>query len=127
MNQRNLLIQTKDRAICLVLDAAIGLLAEMDFKNEVSNAVRDDCSTDIFNIIVQVATISCGKDTWSEVYDFLISIGIRVSSDLNLKMMYMESISEVKPSDERHFRFYTSRNQVLEHTTSMLPPASASF
>lgn len=127
MNQRNLLIQTKGRAICLVLDAAIGLLAEMDFKNEVSNAVRDDCSTDIFNIIVQVATISCGKDTWGDVYDFLISIGIRVSSDLNLEMMYMESISEVKPSDERHFRFYTSRNQVLEHTTSMLPPASASF
>lgn len=88
--------------MCLLLDTAIGLLAEMDFKNEVSDAVRDECSTDIYNIIVQVATISSGKDTWGDVYDFLISIGIRVSSDLNLEMMYMESISEVKPSDERH-------------------------
>lgn len=102
MNQKDFLILTKGRAVCLLLDTAIGLLAEMDFKNEVSNAVRDDCSTDIFNIIVQVATISCGKDTWSEVYDFLISIGIPVSSELNLDMMYMESISEKLPSDGRH-------------------------
>ena len=102
MNQKDFLILTKGRAVCLLLDTAIGLLAEMDFKNEVSDAVRDECSTDIYNIIVQVATISCGKDTWGDVYNFLISIGIRVSSDLNLEMMYLESISEVKPSDERH-------------------------
>ncbi len=88
--------------MCILLDTAIGLLAEIDFKSDVSNAARDECSTDIFNVIVQVATISCGKDTWGEVYDFLISIGIPVSSEFNLEMMYMESISEKLPSDGRH-------------------------
>lgn len=101
MNQKDFLILTKGRAVCLVLDAAIGLLTEMDFKSDVSNAARDECSTDIFNVIVQVATISCGKDTWGEVYDFLISIGISVSPDFNLEMMYMESISEKLPSEGR--------------------------
>lgn len=102
MNQRDLLIQSKGRAVCLVLDAAIGLLAEMEFKDDVSNTARDECSTDIFNIIVQVATLSCGKDIWSEVYDFLVSIGISVSPDFNLEMMYMESISEKLPSEGWH-------------------------
>lgn len=102
MNNKEYLFLTKGRAVCLVLDTAMGLLAKMDFRNDVFNTTRDECSMDIFNVIVQVATISCGKDTWDEVYDFLISIGITVSSEFNLKMMCMESISENLPSEGRH-------------------------
>ena len=102
MNNKEFLFLTKGRAVCLVLDTAIELLKEMDFKEDASKAIKDECSTEIFNIIVQVATISCGKDTWSEVYDFLLSIGISVLPDFHLEMMYMESISEKLPSEGKH-------------------------
>ena len=102
MNPKDYLILTKGRAICLVLDAARNLLAQMDSPNEVFDAVKSECTSAILNIIVQVATISCGEDAWPEVHSFLIGIGITISSDLNLEMMYMESISEKLPSEGIH-------------------------
>lgn len=101
-HQNDYLIQTKGRSVCLVLDTAMGQLEEIDFGNEVSNVARDECLSDIFNTIVQVATISCGKDEWPEVYDFLMDIGVSVPSDFCLEMMYMESVSEKLPSEGRH-------------------------
>lgn len=102
MSQNECLVLTKGRAVCTLLDAAIRLLLEMNFKDETSKTIRDECSSDIFNTIVLVATISCGKDVWQDVYAFLKDVGISVSSDFNLEMMYMESVSELLPSEGKH-------------------------
>lgn len=95
-------ILTKGRAICLVLDSARHLLAELPPDNEVVEATQKDCEADMLTMIVQIATISCGVDEWTEVYAFLLNIGISVPDDFNLKMNYMESISDLLPSDGRH-------------------------
>ena len=102
MSQSECLILTQGRTVCLLLDSAIRLLLEMNFKDETSKAIRDEGSSDIFNTIVLVATISCGKDVWQEVYAFLRDIGISVPSDFSLEMMYMESVSELLPSEGKH-------------------------
>lgn len=95
-------ILTKGRAICLVLDSARHLLAELPLDNEVVEATQKDCGVDMLTMIVQIATISCGVDEWTEVYAFLLNIGISVPDDFNLKMNYMESVSDLLPSDGRH-------------------------
>ena len=85
-----------------MLNMAQNLLSDFTFDNEVYEVTRKECETDLSAIIIQVATIASGFDNWPDVSTFLVETGISLSEDLEFKMMYMESISEVKPSDERH-------------------------
>ena len=102
MNQKDFLILTKGRVVCLMLNMAQNLLSDFTFDNEVYEVTRKECEADLSAIIIQVATIASGCDNWLDVSTFLVETGISLSEDLEFKMMYMESISEVKPSDERH-------------------------
>ena len=93
---------TKGRVVCLMLNMAQNLLSDFTFDDEVYEVTRKECEADLSAIIIQVATIASGRDNWPDVSNFLVETGISLSEDLEFKMMYMESISEVKPSDERH-------------------------
>lgn len=102
MNPKDYLILTKGRAVCLVLDTARRVLAEMEFKNEVFEATRKECETDAFKLIIQVATISNGYDEWPKVYAFLNDLGISVPEEFNQEMRYMSSVADILPSEQRH-------------------------
>lgn len=102
MNEKDYLILTKGRAVCLMLNSARCVLSEMVFEDNVSNVVVKECDADLLDTIVQVATLSCGCDEWPQVYSFLVDVGISIPDDVNYKMMYMESISDVPPSENRN-------------------------
>ena len=102
MNEKDYLILTKGRAVCLMLNSARCVLSEMVFEDNVSNVVVKECDADLLDTIVQVATVSCGCDEWPQVYSFLVDVGISIPDDVNYKMMYMESISDLPPSENRN-------------------------
>lgn len=100
MNKKDYLILTKGRAVCLALDAAIGLLSEMEPDVSSAESARQECVTELFYIITRVASISCGREEWTGVYDFLVEIGISVPEDFHLEMSYVDSILDVVPGEE---------------------------
>ena len=102
MNEKDYLILTKGRAVCLMLNSARCVLSEMVFEDNVSNVVVKECDADLLDTIVQVATLSCGCDEWPQVYSFLVDVGISIPDDVNYKMMYMESIADLPPSENRN-------------------------
>ena len=102
MNEKDFLILTKGRAVCLMLNSARCVLSEMVFEDNVSNVVVKECDADLLDTIVQVATLSCGCDEWPQVYSFLVDVGISIPDDVNYKMMYMESIADLPPSENRN-------------------------
>ena len=102
MNEKDYLILTKGRAVCLMLDSARCMLSEMLFEDKVSNVIVKECCADLLDTIVQVATVSCGCDEWPQVYSFLVTAGISIPDDFNYKMMYMDSIADLPPSEKRN-------------------------
>ena len=102
MENKDYLILTKGRAVCLMLNSARCVLSEMVFEDNVSNVVVKECDADLLDTIVQVATVSCGCDEWPQVYSFLVDVGISIPDDVNYKMMYMESIADLPPSENRN-------------------------
>ena len=102
MNSKDYLILTKGRAVCLVLDTARYVLAEMEFDDEAFETTRKECEADVFNLIIQVATISNGYDDWLKVYAFLNDLGRSVPEELNQEMRYMSSVADILPSEQRH-------------------------
>ena len=85
MENKDYLIQTKGRAVCLMLNSARCVLSEMIFEDEVSKVIVKECCVDLLDAIVKVATISCGCDEWSHVYSFLVTAGISIPDDFNYK------------------------------------------
>ena len=85
-----------------MLNSARCVLSEMVFEDNVSNVVVKECDADLLDTIVQVATLSCGCDEWPQVYSFLVDVGISIPDDVNYKMMYMESIADLPPSENRN-------------------------
>lgn len=102
MKHNESVILTKGRAVCLMLNMARNLLSDFTFDDEVYEVTRKECEADLSTIIIQVATIASGSDYWPDVSTFLAETGIILSDDLEFKMMYMESISDHIPSDERN-------------------------
>ena len=102
MENKDYLILTKGRAVCLMLNSARCVLSEMIFENEISNVIVKECDEDLLAAIVRVATVSCGCDEWTHVYSFLVTAGISIPDDFNYKMMYMESIADILPSENRN-------------------------
>lgn len=102
MKSKDYSIQAKGRAVCLVLDVAKYILAEMKFENDVFEATRKECQTEVFNLIIQVAIISNGYDEWPYVFAFLNDLGIYVPEEIDQEMRYMSSVADVLPSDQRH-------------------------
>ena len=92
MKNKDYLILTKGRAVCLVLDTAIGLLNEVAFDTPSTESARQECVRELFYIITQVGSISCGYEEWTKVYDFLSDIGISVPEDFHLQMSYVDSM-----------------------------------
>ena len=102
MENKDYLIQTKGRAVCLMLNSARCVLSEMIFEDELSKVIVKECCVELLDAIVKVATISCGCDEWPHVYSFLVTAGISIPDDFNYKMMYMESIAGLPPSENRN-------------------------
>ena len=100
MNKKDYLILTKGRAVCLALDAAIGLLNEMDLDVSSAESARQECMTELFYIITRVASFSCGREEWAGVYDFLVEIGITIPDDFHLEMSYVDSMLDIIPGEE---------------------------
>ena len=100
MNKKDYLIMTKGRAVCLALDAAIGLLSEMEPDVSSAESARQECVTELFYIITRVASFSCGREEWTGVYDFLVEIGISVPEDFHLEMSYVDSMLDVVPGED---------------------------
>ena len=100
MNKKDYLILTKGRAVCLALDAAIGLLNEMELDVSSAESARQECVTELFYIVTRVASFSCMREEWAEVYDFLVEIGITVPEDFHLEMSYADSMLDVVPGEE---------------------------
>ena len=100
MNKRDYLILTKGRALCLVLDAAIGLLNEMELTVSSEKSAKQECLTELFYIITRVASFSCGREEWAGVYNFLVEIGISVPEDFHLEMSYVDSMLDIVPGEE---------------------------
>ena len=61
---------------------------------------RQECMTELFYIITRVASVSCGKEKWTEVYNFLVEIGISIPEDFHLEMSYVDSMLDVVPGEE---------------------------
>lgn len=101
MNRNEFLILTKGRAVCLVLDAAIGLMNEMTFDNATGESARQECVKELFYLITQVGALSCGREDWAGVYDFLVEIGIYVPDDFHLEMSYADSMLDVIPGETK--------------------------
>ena len=57
--------------------------------------------TELFYIITRVASISCGSEEWTGVYDCFGEIGISIPEDLHLEMSYVDSMLDVVPGEER--------------------------
>ena len=100
MSYEDYLILTKGRAACLILDSALGLLDEMEITIPSAESARQECMTELFYIITRVASFSCGKEKWTEVYNFLVEIGISIPEDFHLEMSYVDSILDVVPGEE---------------------------
>lgn len=86
--------------MCLVLDSAIGLLNEMELDVSSAESARHECVTELFYIITRVASISCGREEWAGVYDFLVEIGISVPENFHLEMSYVDSMLDIVPGEE---------------------------
>lgn len=99
MENKDYLILTKGRAVCLVLDTAIGLLNEITFDTPSTESARQECVRELFYIITQVGSISCGYEEWTKVYDFLSDIGISVPEEFHLQMSYVDSLLDVVPGE----------------------------
>ena len=102
MKNKDYLILTKGRAACLMLNSVIGHLKEMSFETDTYECVRIECISELYRMLIQVATITCGHDEWAEVYAFLTSIDVCIPERLAFEMGYMESISEKLPSEIVH-------------------------
>ena len=100
MSYEDYLILTKGRAACLILDSAIGLLDEMEITIPSAESARQECMTELFYIITRVASFSCGKNKWTEVYNFLVEIGISSPENFHLEMSYVDSMLDVVPGEE---------------------------
>ena len=100
MCKRDYLILTKGRAVCLAIDTAMGLLNEMELDVSSAESARQECVTELFYIITRVASISCGREEWAGVHDFLVEIGISVPEDFHLEMSYVDSMLDVVPGEE---------------------------
>lgn len=90
----------KGRTVCIVLDTAIGLLSEMGLHVSSVESARQECVTELFYIITRVASFSCGKEKWTEVYNFLVEIGISIPEDFHQEMSYVDSMLDVVPGEE---------------------------
>ena len=99
MDNKDFLILTKGRAVCLVLDTAIGLLNEITFDTPSTECARQECVRELFYIITQVGSISCGYEEWAKVYDFLLDIGISVHEEFHLQMSYVDSMLDDVPGE----------------------------
>ena len=53
MDNKDYLILTKGRAVCLMLDTAIGLLNEVAFDAPSTESARQECVRELFYIITQ--------------------------------------------------------------------------
>ena len=100
MSKEDYLILMKGRAVCIVLDTAIGLLSEMRLYVSSVESARQECMTELFYIITRVASFSCGKEKWTEVNNFLVEIGISIPEDFHLEMSYVDSMLDVVPGEE---------------------------
>ena len=100
MGKRDYLILTKGRAVCLAIDTAIDLLNEMELNVSSAESARQECVAELFYIITRVASISCGREEWTGVYDFLVEIGISVPEDFHLEMSYVDSMLDIVPGEE---------------------------
>lgn len=83
MSKEDYLILMKGRAVCIVLDTAIGLLSEMGLHVSSVESARQECMTELFYIITRIASFSCGEERWSRVYNFLVEIGISIPEDFH--------------------------------------------
>lgn len=100
MDKSDYLILTKGRAVCLAIDKAIDLLNEMELDVSSAESARHECVTELFYIITRVASISCGREEWAGVYDFLVEIGISVPENFHLEMSYVDSMLDIIPGEE---------------------------
>ena len=100
MSKEDYLILMKGRSVCMVLYTAIGLLSEMRLYVSSAESARQECMTELFYIITRVASISCGREEWTGVYDFLVEIGISVPEDFHLEMSYVDSMLDIVPGEE---------------------------
>lgn len=99
MNEKEFLILTKGRAVCLMLDTAVGILNEISFKSSSAEDARRESVREIFYVMTQVASLVCGKSEWNGVYDFLVEIGITVPEDFHLQMSYVDSMLDIVPGE----------------------------
>jgi hypothetical protein len=83
MSKEDYLILMRGRAVCIVLDTAIGLLSEMGLHVSSVESARQECMTELFYIITRIASFSCGEERWSRVYNFLVEIGISIPEDFH--------------------------------------------
>ena len=100
MSKEDYLILMKGRSVCMVLYTAIGLLSEMRLYVSSAESARQECMTELFYIITRVASISCGSEEWTGVYDFLVEIGISIPEDFHQEMSYVDSMLDVVPGEE---------------------------
>lgn len=99
MTDKDYLILTKGRAVCLILDTAVGILNEISFASSSTEDARRECVREVFYVMTQVASLACGKSEWNGVYDFLVEIGISVPEDFHLQMSYVDSMLDVVPGE----------------------------
>ena len=97
MSKEDYLILMKGRAVCIVLYTAIGLLSEMRLYVSSAESARQECMTELFYIITRVASISCGSEEWTGVYDFLVEIGISIPEDFHNEMSYVDHMLDIVP------------------------------
>ena len=102
MSKEDYLILMKGRAVCIVLDTAIGLLSEMGLHVSSVESARQECMTELFYIITRVASFSSGREEWAGVYDYLVEIGISIPEDFHLEMSYVDSMLDVIPGEEMY-------------------------
>ena len=52
MDTKDYLILTKGRAVCIVLDTARGIMAEMKFEDSIFENIRKECEADMLNLMI---------------------------------------------------------------------------
>ena len=94
-------IPCKGKVIIQHLDIARKTLSLLPFKIKEQQSAAQEQIQNIGATIIEVAILCSGSRHWHQLYGYLEELGIEVSQEYYLRMMYLDRVMDESPAEAK--------------------------
>ena len=87
-------IPSRGKTIIRNLYRSLHVFRRLSFETAIQMSEQDNCSKQLFQLIVDIAALCCGEDNWPATYRFLKEAGVSVPEDVCLIRQNLEVLMD---------------------------------